>query len=363
MECYALRLSSAFGDREVKRVSHQHKHGDAAGGMAESAKQRRKIQNRKNQRAYRQRIKKGDPAMVSTPSPFKIRRWHLDELDDGSVQDASPALQASSGATDLIGCRRPNYSTATSKLGGPKNLRRSKFNNSVHAWATVYPPTFVFPLSTDHLLHLIQFNVLRAFISNKRTLNLLLTGWTNQPPSTNKCPLSGPYRDDTMVYPLNPNIPFALAPTSLQQTQPHSIWVNFFPFPRIRDNLIMYEGDFDHWELLEDLVGELMSLMPTREKRETPPDKIISGHTPTWTVPLPSGHDEDEVTSDRKGLIVWGEPHDMKSWEATPGFLAKWAWIVEGCDELIDSTNRWRLTRGEEPVVRLESKGTAVWKF
>lgn len=40
----------------------------------------------------------------------------------------------------------------------------------------------------------------------------------------------------------------------------------------------------------------------------------------------------------------------MKSWEATPGFLAKWTWIVEGCEELVEISNYWRMKRGEEPM-------------
>jgi hypothetical protein len=40
----------------------------------------------------------------------------------------------------------------------------------------------------------------------------------------------------------------------------------------------------------------------------------------------------------------------MQSWEATPGFFAKWAWAVEGCEELVETSNRWRMKRGEEPL-------------
>lgn len=66
---------------------------------------------------------------------------------------------------------------------------------------------------------------------------------------------------------------------------------------------------------------------------------------------------DDEVTSGRKGLIVWGEPHETQSWEATPGFLAKWAWAVEGCEELVETSNRWRMQRGEEPIRLSLSRG------
>jgi hypothetical protein len=60
--------------------------------------------------------------------------------------------------------------------------------------------------------------------------------------------------------------------------------------------------------------------------------------------------DDDEITATRNGLIIWGEPYRAESWEATPGFLRKWAWAVVGCEELIASTNRWRGVRGEGPV-------------
>jgi hypothetical protein len=61
-------------------------------------------------------------------------------------------------------------------------------------------------------------------------------------------------------------------------------------------------------------------------------------------------NDDDGVTAGRRGLIVWGEPHVKQNWEATPEFLKKWSWAVQGCDDLLASSNRWRLARGEEPL-------------
>lgn len=237
-------------------------------------------------------------------------------------------------------------------------LRGPPSTAPVHAQTSLTPPSLIFPLSTDHLLHLVQYNVFRAFVSNKRTLNTLLTGWTDYPPSPTTCPISGPYRDDTMVYPLNPNIPLSLAPTRLQQTRLHSFWINLFPFPCVRDNLIRRDGSFDHWELLQDLIGELMSATPFEQRQGTPVAITVSDPKTMSARNLPptEGIDEDEVTAGRKGLIVWGEPYDMRSWEATPGFLAKWSWAVEGCYDLVESSNRWRLMRGEEPIRLSESK-------
>ncbi|KAM5358527.1 hypothetical protein ACJZ2D_015216 [Fusarium nematophilum] len=115
------------------------------------------------------------------------------------------------------------------------------------------------------------------------------------------------------------------------------------------------EGRFDHWELLQDLIGELMSVTPAPKRRDTPLTITVADPKTMWTLPLTARRDEDEVTAGRRGLIVWGEPYDMQSWEATPGFLAKWAWAVEGCDELVKCSNRWRMMRGEEPMRLSES--------
>ena len=119
------------------------------------------------------------------------------------------------------------------------------------------------PLPSDQLLHLIQFNVYRAFISIKRTINTI-----SLDPTT--CPVFGPCLDDTTRYPPNPNILPSLAPTTLQVSQYHFPWINIMPFARLRDNLIRREGRFDNFELWRDLVGDLMSYTAAPWQRGTP---------------------------------------------------------------------------------------------
>jgi hypothetical protein len=58
-----------------------------------------------------------------------------------------------------------------------------------------------------------------------------------------------------------------------------------------------------------------------------------------------------DFASDRSGMIVWGEPHRMESWEVTAEFLQRWGWAVEGCHELMRATNQWRAIRGEVPLM------------
>jgi hypothetical protein len=297
----------------------------------------------------RLRTQESQKAFNHTPRPFVVKRWRLDESDDASCGFASSATQGTLHPCVVRQMPQSQASTFTSPLENRGFLQALQPTDPCSERTTLTPPSLVFPLSTDHLLHLVQFNVFRAFVSNKRTLNVLLTGWTGTPSSPTTCPIGGPYRDDTMVYPLNPNIPLCLRPTQLQQTRLHSLWINLIPFPRVRDNLIRHEGKYDHWELLQDLIGSLINFTPSQEQRRTLYSFTVTDPKPDGPL-LAADCDEDEVTAGRNGLIVWGEPFDMHSWEATPAFLEKWAWAVQGCYELFESSNRWRRMRGEEPM-------------
>jgi hypothetical protein len=117
-----------------------------------------------------------------------------------------------------------------------------------------------------------------------------------------------------------------------------------FPFPQIRDNLIQCEDHVDVVDFLMDLFGDMVN-------GNVPITPEISGSLPSSTQMLLHSEDDDMVTAGRRGLIVWGEPYVKESWEATPGFLKKWAFLLKGCDELIEISNRWRAIRGEDPVI------------
>ncbi|KAH8690312.1 hypothetical protein BGW36DRAFT_307796, partial [Talaromyces proteolyticus] len=182
----------------------------------------------------------------------------------------------------------------------------------------------------DHLLSLIQYNVSRGLRWNKALLKQLVSyAMPSLPPL-------GVFDDDILFFGYSiitrasQNLPNCLAPTRSQMANVHSTWINILPFPKLRENLMNCEASFDHGEFMHDLVGGLVDV--TR-----------------FTRPILHA-DDDEVTTGRNGLIIWGEPYLMESWEATPGFLTKWGWVVEGCQELIESSNRWRTARGEEAI-------------
>ena len=179
-----------------------------------------------------------------------------------------------------------------------------------------------FPLSTDHLIHLVQFNVFRAILTNMMTLRIAHL-FSCEKDMTELLRIS--------ALPLPGTIPSSLEPTPLQRQVPHAPYVDLFPLPGLRDSLVRAEGEYDDCDLRIDLLGSISA--PHLEYR---PAKVDS-------------KPEDE--NERKGLVVWGEPWRVESWEVEEGFVRKWGWMMrENCEELIRSTDKWREVRGEEPL-------------
>lgn len=120
-----------------------------------------------------------------------------------------------------------------------------------------------------------------------------------------------------------PNFPTHLRPTTLQRTITHHSWLDLFPIPGMRDNILrgIEAGVYDEDELCNSLCCDLL-----------------------------------DFGSDAKAaLLVWGESWDPTAWEFSAEFFAKWGVILRGCPEVLDATNFWRQKRG---AGRLEFKMT-----
>lgn len=158
-----------------------------------------------------------------------------------------------------------------------------------------------------------------------------------------------------VLHPATPQtqIPSSLAPTPSQMQTRHATWINHLPFPAMRDKLIAHSDTFSHIDFCHDLIG------PSFVGADWFRPRLSDQNPPEQSMRLIGAVDEldDEVTAKRQGLIVWGEPHVPGNWEATPGFLMKWAWAVEGSDELIWSSNQWRRRRGAEELRVVEVEG------
>jgi hypothetical protein len=165
-----------------------------------------------------------------------------------------------------------------------------------------------FPLSPDHLIPLVQFNVFRAMITNMTILSL-----THR--ASRQCDVLFPAPPP--LFPTPAGVPRALAPTALQTSTPHQMYIDLLPDPRMRDNALRRGELLDGDGLCADMVGGLY-------------------------------HGRNNV--DTIGLLVWSEPWRVDGWEISEGFVRKWGFLIEGCWELMEATNRWRGQRGEEPL-------------
>lgn len=167
--------------------------------------------------------------------------------------------------------------------------------------------------TSDHLLMLTKVNVFRAFGHNLKLLGWNLDNMDDDAIS----PFNIPSAPEASASPDYGDLPLSLRPTRLQRSTPHHPWLDFFPHPKMRDNMIQAGDEWDDEALCLDIMG-------------------------FW----------DNNSTAAPGLLVWGEPWDIRNWELTEAFLKKWQWIVRGCPEIMNSTNSWRARRGEKLIFR-----------
>ncbi|KAL6901673.1 hypothetical protein GGI43DRAFT_403645 [Trichoderma evansii] len=276
------------------------------------AKERRKRQNRINQRA--------------------ARRRHREHLARELESEVSTAVSTP-----------PNAAVPACQRRGP-NISSTQ----------VY-----FPLTPDHkLLYIIVFNVSRAIITNYFIMS------TIAPITASVCLARRTFTiEDFSEAPRNldgtPAIPPSFMPTKMQQEVAHPGWIDLFPSAQLRDNLILavIEFNVDEDEILEDLIGDIFEALGcgwdedevgsstnntkshitkphvvTEEKREA-----LKTFTPCSTPEL--------------GILSWSDPWDISGWEITERFVSRWAFLLQGCPDVVESANKWRALRGEDPLV------------
>lgn len=163
---------------------------------------------------------------------------------------------------------------------------------------------------TDMLLHLIQFNFIKALVQNMRVLGL--TSELLHDDAISLFNVTGPWQ-----YEIESGLPASLRPTIIQRTVVHHPWLDLLPIPEMRDNLISAGESYDETQLCLDMKGQ---------------GRAHTEHT---------------------GIIVWNDPWDQTGWEITKPFACSWGWAVQGCVNLFRSTNSWRARRNEKPLFRV----------
>ncbi|KAH8789776.1 hypothetical protein BGZ57DRAFT_754133 [Hyaloscypha finlandica] len=278
-------------------------------GQSNQAERKRR-QNRLNQRAYRKRkeaqllqthVQHTSPINYPVESVFQpanegskaaqaTKRQEqaidLDPEDTGPWQSFSTAIAST----------QPQFPSCLKQF--QKWIARNHMTSS---------PT------ADQVLVLIKFNIFRALCNNALMLGFPIE-FTMEDNALSPFTPKSKYEKYLTSPERILEIPGNLRPTALQCEIPHHPWVDLLPVPRMRDNLILAEDTYDGFELCEDLCKFCVSVLP------------------------------------RNGLIIWGDPWDPTGWEMTPQFLKRWAWTVDGCTELLHSTNYWRQRRGEKAL-------------
>ncbi|KAH9203122.1 hypothetical protein DL95DRAFT_399663, partial [Leptodontidium sp. 2 PMI_412] len=186
-------------------------------------------------------------------------------------------------------------------------------------------------ISGMYEVHLIQYNAYRGLMSNKSLLHsaTLMFGAPriSMPIEQSPTRLCGGF---TVIHPaVDQQIPNTLYPTPLQMNCAHTDWINMFPFPRFRDNLIKRGVDFVPERICRDLFGDIFSENATLPLSDDA-QKADGCEVSLALERIDKGHveEEDDYTAGHKCLIVWGDPLRVENWEVTPGFLRNWGWAI-----------------------------------
>ncbi|PCG97586.1 Protein of unknown function DUF3425 [Penicillium occitanis (nom. inval.)] len=255
---------------------------------------RRRLQNRLNQRKYRLNRKANvgrssslDASETSTqPSVLEVNTAN----NTGVVTTFSLSSAAEHEEDDL-----------TCTLAPPGALRfRRDFE------AVAYESFLRGSPRIEHLISLRRLNVHRAINENIRAIGMT-PDWLRPDEAISIFNVSSTEHNIDQI-------PSSLRPTAIQRRVPHHPWLDFFPFPRMRDLIIIAGDSLDE----DDLCHDLMAFWDTHNTGAS--------------------------------LVVWGHPWDPKNWEATEEFVRKWHWLLAGSPELLASTNLWRARRGDRAL-------------
>ncbi|KAJ3533723.1 hypothetical protein NM208_g7859 [Fusarium decemcellulare] len=299
--------------------------------------ERRKRQNRLRQRSWREsghspRHQGTRRWIISTPRSMLVlctaantksgERRRVTDRPRRLMDDAGPRWQ---GHGMLVVVNQQENETVEQREPGLQSLKQAVNNGILCKNSRLIPPLLpystiatldqppypiVFPLAPDHcLITLVQYNVIRAMMFNVALLSLQ----HHLPPGCTTS-LGVPTIDITPTH----KVPQDLQPTRLQRSMSPVFWINAIPFPTLRDNLMLLAGIYDSRELLLDLGLRVYE-----------------------------GFDDLE----RCGLLVWEQPWLASGWEVSEGFVKKWGFLLKGCSEVLESTNRWRELRGAERLV------------
>jgi hypothetical protein len=234
-------------------------------------------------------------------------------LPEGAAPDEESSTTSSSPQGSLA------ESTASSKpvcIGGTPRVQDIMRRFADHAYASFVQGA----PALSHLSFLVQYNIYKALQRNAEILGVVTEYYDYEGIS--------PFTKDEPAFGATSSVivndwPVNLRPTQLQRSIQHHPWIDVFPWPTFRDNLLQA---FEHPDLCDE--DELCR------------DVI-----------------EHEDLNENPVLIVWGDAWDPRNWEVTSEFLTKWGWLLIGCEGVLGPTNYWRAKRGESPITTKDLYG------
>lgn len=245
--------------------------------------ERRRIQNRLNQRAFRQRQRAGEQSKQYKPrSNSSGSDSSRDESSSSEDEEDSPQ------ARQTTPFRQYGTAGAASNSGGqrPEGMR----DPQGRVW--------------DELAQLINRNFMSAVVSNAQQLGIDMSALRATTPLTTPKP--------------GRQVPASLKPVELQHQVAHDPVIDTIPHARLRFNILR---------------AIAMSQLDTAAF-----SRCIRGS---------GALEETNGSWQRSGLVVWSAPEAIESWELSEPFIRRWATLLQGCEDLIEATNAWRSRRGE----------------
>ena len=285
--------------------------------------ERRRIQNRLNQRAFRERQRTSETTKSASP-PKQVRPDEEEDDDDDGDDDDDKKKggegeededddddeeeDSSSEEEDDVDDDEAEQSNPGSP---PPGLARPHFNGQVSRAACT--PATSLPSTDnpwDELAQLINRNFMQAVSANAQRLGLNCTA------------LRAATAAITPRLRNTANLPPTLKPVEVQHQLPHDPLIDTIPHSRLRFNILraIATGNLDAARFSASLRRSGAVIGVQGEAR-------------------------------RSGLIVWNFPEQLASWELSEGFVMVYGFLLEGCEDFIAATNVWRSRRGERSLV------------